>query len=93
MSRRTIFFVIALLPIFYLAQLNQSGSRAQGQKQPPPPKTAAAEKPEPQKEKAPDYSQEALVIEHLKTFYRFEKDGTGQREVSFRVRVQSEAAL
>ena len=51
MSRRTIFFVIALLPIFYLAQLNPSGSlRAQGQKQAPPVKTAVAEKPEPTEE-------------------------------------------
>jgi len=91
MSRRTILFVIALLPIFYLAQLNQTGSiRAQGQKLPPP-KAATAEKPEPQK--AADYSQEALVIERLKTSYRFEKDGTGVRDINFRVRVQSEAAL
>ncbi len=94
MSRRTIFFAIALLPIFYFSQLNQSGSiHAQGGKLPTPSNTVITDKPEPDKEKAPDYSQEALVIEQLKTFYRFEKDGTGQREMSFRVRVQSEAAL
>jgi tetratricopeptide (TPR) repeat protein len=43
--------------------------------------------------KAPDYSQEALVIELLKTSYQFEKDGTGQHELNLRVKVQSEAAL
>ena len=49
--------------------------------------------PAPKEEKAPDYSREALVVEQIKTLYRFEKDGTGQRELSLRVRIQSEAAL
>lgn len=40
-----------------------------------------------------DYSQEALVVEQLKTSYRFEKDGTGQREVRMRVRIQSHSGL
>jgi len=94
MSRRTIFFVLALISTLCLAQLNYSGSTyAQGQKQPASSKTVTTEKPAPQTEKAPDYSQEALVIEQFKTRYRFEKDGTGQREVNFRVRVQSDAAL
>jgi tetratricopeptide (TPR) repeat protein len=44
-------------------------------------------------ETAADYSQEAFVIEQLKMFYRFEKDGTGQRDLSMRVRVQTEAGL
>jgi tetratricopeptide (TPR) repeat protein len=47
----------------------------------------------PPKETAPDYSQEAMVIEQLKTLYRFEKDGTGQHELTLRVKIQSEAAL
>lgn len=42
---------------------------------------------------APDYSQEALILEQVKLQYRFEKDGTGQRDLSVRVRVQSEAGL
>src|SRR2546429_9846856 len=42
---------------------------------------------------APDYSQEALIIEQLKTAYRFEKDGTGRQEVTWRGKFQSEAAL
>jgi tetratricopeptide (TPR) repeat protein len=55
--------------------------------------TETSPPPPPKEEKAPDYSREALVIEQIKTLYRFEKDGTGQRELSLRVRVQSEAAL
>lgn len=43
--------------------------------------------------KEADYSQEALVIEQLKVFYRFEKDGTGEHELSLRVKVQTEGAL
>src|SRR6185295_20143080 len=40
-----------------------------------------------------DYSQEAIVIEDLRTSYRFERDGTGQRDVTFRGKVQSEAGV
>ena len=94
MSRRTRFLVFALFSILCISQLNQSGLiQAQEQKQPASPMPVAGPKPGPEKEKAPDYSQEALVIEQFKTSYRFEKDGTGQREINFRVRVQSEAAL
>ncbi|HWR36139.1 MAG TPA: DUF3857 domain-containing protein [Clostridia bacterium] len=42
---------------------------------------------------APDYSREAFVTEELKTYYRFEEDGTGVRTMTARLRVQSEAAL
>jgi len=41
----------------------------------------------------PDYSQEAVVVEQLSTAYRFERDGTGQRESTLRVKVQSEAGV
>src|SRR5687768_15490318 len=44
-------------------------------------------------EKKPDYSQEAAVIEQLSMTYRFERDGTGQRELNLRVRVQSDAGV
>lgn len=40
-----------------------------------------------------DHSQEAFVIEELRTHYRFENDGTGKRETYARVRVQSEAGV
>jgi tetratricopeptide (TPR) repeat protein len=76
-------------------QLTLAGSIAGfGQsRQQPAPKAAPSQKPSPPAEKAPDYSQEALVFEQLKMLFRFEKDGTGQRDLTVRVRVQSEAAL
>ncbi|HEY0722869.1 MAG TPA: DUF3857 domain-containing protein, partial [Pyrinomonadaceae bacterium] len=48
--------------------------------------------PEAAKQK-PDYSQEAVVIEDLRTSYRFDRDGTGQRDLTFRGKVQSEAGV
>lgn len=47
---------------------------------------------EPAKQK-PDYSQEAVVVEQLTTAYRFERDGTGLRETTLRVKVQSDAGV
>jgi tetratricopeptide (TPR) repeat protein/transglutaminase-like putative cysteine protease len=41
----------------------------------------------------PDYSQEAYVVESQRTVYRFENDGTGRKEVSARIRVQTEAGV
>ena len=43
--------------------------------------------------KPPDHSQESYVVEKVKTSYRFENDGTGRREISARIRVQSEAGV
>src|SRR5215213_2865154 len=40
-----------------------------------------------------DYSQEAVVVEQFSTAYRFERDGTGQREATLRVKVQSDAGV
>src|SRR5262252_149238 len=44
-------------------------------------------------DKAPDYSQEAMVIEQMRVTYRFEKDGTGMHDIALRVKLQSDAAL
>ena len=44
-------------------------------------------------DKKHDYAQEAFVIEQLRSRYRFESDGTGRRETSARIRVQSEAGV
>lgn len=52
----------------------------------PPQKAAAAAA-------QPDYSQEAAVIESYQTDVRFENDGTGTRDVTVRVRVQSNAGV
>ena len=40
-----------------------------------------------------DHSQEASVVEKLRTSYRFENDGTGRRELYARIKVQSESGV
>jgi tetratricopeptide (TPR) repeat protein/transglutaminase-like putative cysteine protease len=40
-----------------------------------------------------DYSPEAFVVEHYRSTYRFESDGTGRKETVARIRVQSEAGV
>jgi tetratricopeptide (TPR) repeat protein len=40
-----------------------------------------------------DYSQEGFVVEHYRSTYRFESDGTGRKETVARIRVQSEAGV
>jgi tetratricopeptide (TPR) repeat protein len=44
-------------------------------------------------EAAPDYSKESFVVEKMRTAYRFESDGTGKRELTARIKVQSEAGV
>jgi tetratricopeptide (TPR) repeat protein len=44
-------------------------------------------------DRKPDYSKEAFVVEQLHEYYRFENDGTGRKESTLRVRVQSEAGV
>src|SRR5581483_10386954 len=59
-----------------------------------PPKPSPIPKPlEKAAEAAPDYSQQAFVVEKLRTSYRFESDGTGERELYARIKVQSEAGV
>src|SRR4051812_27818733 len=43
--------------------------------------------------KEPDYSREAMVYEQYRTLVRFENDGTGRRDSTARIRVQSEAGV
>jgi tetratricopeptide (TPR) repeat protein/transglutaminase-like putative cysteine protease len=62
------------------------------------PAAALAQKPEVKPStdtsaKPRDYSQEAYVVEQLSTRYRFENDGTGRKEVTARIKVQSEAGV
>ena len=76
----TRFCVIALTVLLAVA----SGS-AQVAPVPPSPQAAAAG--------TPDYSQEAFVIEQLRTSYRFDNDGTGRREQYARIKVQSDAGV
>jgi tetratricopeptide (TPR) repeat protein len=55
--------------------------------------TKAPAKPTEATKQKPDYSQEAVVVEQLSTAYRFERDGTGQREQTLRVKIQSDAGV
>src|SRR3984893_11052305 len=77
-------FILATVPLTFY-------NRASGQGAPPHPKRTSAALTQPAKEQ--DYSQEAFVIERLQTLFRFEKDGTGQREVRLRGKVQREAGV
>jgi tetratricopeptide (TPR) repeat protein len=43
--------------------------------------------------KTPDYTEESFVIEQMHSHYRFEADGTGRKETTARIRVQSEAGV
>src|SRR5215468_9826495 len=86
---------IALLLIASSFQLDHFGA-AQSRRAPQGKtrqKEQGAEKAAPAEQKQPDYSQEAFVLEQVKTSYRFEKDGTGQHEQSMRVKVQSDAGV
>src|SRR5271170_6562603 len=53
----------------------------------------AATKSPTQKSTPADYSQEPFVIEQYHTTARFENDGTSQRDLAVRVRVQSDAGV
>ena len=87
--------LVALLLVsssFQSNHLNAAQPRRATQESPRQ-KEQGAEKAPPSEQKQPDYSQEAYVLEQVKTSYRFEKDGTGQREQSMRVKVQSDAGV
>jgi tetratricopeptide (TPR) repeat protein len=95
MPPRSLLFLEALLLVCCLVHPNyvRSTNAQSRTRQEPPPAPQITSKPATLVEKAPDYSQEAFVIEQLLKSYRFEKDGTGQRELNMRVRVQTEAGL
>jgi hypothetical protein len=47
----------------------------------------------PARAQTPDHSQEAFIVEHVRTAWRFESDGRGRRELYMRLRTQSEAGV
>jgi len=57
-----------------------------------PPQSSSASAAAP-KQSTPDYSQEPFVIEQYVTSARYENDGTGERDVTARIRVQSDAGV
>jgi tetratricopeptide (TPR) repeat protein len=87
--------LVALLLVCSFFQLDHFSS-AQSRRDPQAPSRTqelSGEKSQKTEQKQPDYSQEAFVLEQIKTSYRFEKDGSGQREQSFRVKIQSDAGV
>lgn len=56
-------------------------------------KSQTSAQPSTAEKQQPAYSQDAVVVEQLSMAYRFERNGTGQRELSFRARIQSDAAV
>ena len=82
---RSFFVVFIFLSVFAFAQA-QSGSKPTSA----PADDSATANPS---SKAADYSQEAAVYESYHTVERFENDGTGSKNVTARIRVQSEAGV
>ena len=66
-------------------QSTKSGDKSAGV-----PADKAAEASKPSKK---DYSKESFVIEQMHSHYRFEADGTGRKETTARIRIQSEAGV
>lgn len=56
-------------------------------------KAESENKPSPPTDGKSDYSREPYVIERVRSYFRFESDGTGRQEQTIRVRVQSESAV
>lgn len=81
--------IIAILLVLSFVSATPSLTRAQAPAKAPDTGTG---KPADDKQKR-DYSQEAVVVEQLSMAYRFERDGTGQRDLSLRVKVQSDAGV
>src|ERR1043165_7275842 len=86
--------IIAVLLSFSLLTSLES-LRAQTSKDKPatPPTPSEAAQQKRNEKQKPDYSQEAVVVEQVSTTYRFERDGTGQRELNLRAKVQSDAGV
>jgi tetratricopeptide (TPR) repeat protein/transglutaminase-like putative cysteine protease len=66
---------------------------AQDQSTPPAPPQSSAVSVPAAKPSAAEYSQEPFVIEQYITRARYENDGTGERDVTARIRVQSDAGV
>jgi tetratricopeptide (TPR) repeat protein len=94
-ARFVAFAATLLLTTSFVASNHRWTSSAQSKVSPPPQVDRQAPSPEKPAAapKEPDYSQEAVVIQQLRSSYRFESNGTGQREMAVRVKVQSEAGL
>lgn len=83
MIRRAVSLLLFLLVSFYA--LAQTKDATLGQKPEGKPSEKSAE--------TSDLSQESFVVEQIRTTYRFEKDGTGRKEIYARIKVQSDAGV
>jgi tetratricopeptide (TPR) repeat protein len=92
LSPRNAQIIAALLVLSFLFA-TPTISRSQAPSKAPAAANAAAKEKPAVDDKKRDYSQEAVVVEQLSTAYRFERDGTGKRELSLRVKVQSDAGV
>jgi tetratricopeptide (TPR) repeat protein len=96
LSPRNAQIIAALLALSFLFgtpfQTRAQTGANKPQDPPPPSGSKPKQSPEADKQK-PDYSQEAVVIEQLATVYRYERDGTGQRDLTMRIKIQSDAGV
>jgi Flp pilus assembly protein TadD len=83
MMRRAVSLFLFLLVSLFL--FSQTPGTSLGQKPEGKPSEKSADNP--------DYSQESFVVEQVRTSYRFEKDGTGRKEIYARIKVQSDAGV
>ena len=91
-NRHLAFFVSCLL----IASASSQQSSQTQPKSTSPVQATPAEKPADSPkadDKGHDYSQESFVVEKMHTRYKFESDGTGRKELTARIRVQSEAGV
>jgi len=58
-----------------------------------PPNARQQQQPKKAPAKPTDYSQEAAIVEQYHTAMRYENDGTGARDISARIKLQSEAGV
>jgi tetratricopeptide (TPR) repeat protein len=77
--------------LFCLLGLSQAAPAQTNSTQAAAPAKPSAHSPAPQKTASADYSQENFVIEQYATTARFENDGTGEKDLAVRIRVQTDA--
>jgi tetratricopeptide (TPR) repeat protein len=92
-KRQLLFLVLTVLAVAVAVRAQEpSAPRSDSASAAKSSQPAAQEKTEtPPKAATPDYSSEPFVIESYSTTARFENDGTGERNLEVRVRVQNDA--
>src|SRR5215470_4842478 len=106
MRRLVVLVVLLSIPLPFLASQQTQAPAPASPATKPGSDVKAPQSPEQQKAPKPtggdatastgsskDYSQEAFVIEQVRSRLRFESDGTGRKETIARVRVQSESGV